>query len=243
MSPVMLEDRAVHEPVLGPYEIEEKRRWSTLFRLAGWSALISALLIPVILVVYASNPFPETVFGWFGLLQDHPFVGLVDLDLFLLVDNALLVAIALAVYVALRRTDPSLVLIGLGLWFLSIVMFIVVNPAFQMLSLSDSYASATTKAQRLATLGAGRAALATWEGSAFHVGYIAGSVAGILIAFVMIRSGMFGKAVAYTMIGGNALAFGLYIPEVGIAISAFSGLLIGVWYVLIIPKLFRLARS
>jgi hypothetical protein len=71
--------------------------WRTLYRAAGAAALITAVLIPIQIAVFIAYPFPDTVAGWFRLLQDDALAGLVDLDLLLVVDNVLLVVIALAV--------------------------------------------------------------------------------------------------------------------------------------------------
>jgi len=143
------------------------------------AALITAVLIPIQLAVFMAYPFPDTVTGWFTLLQDNPLAGLVDLDLLLVVDNVLLVVIALALYVALRRASPSLTTIATGLWLLAIAMFIAANPAVEMLALSDRFAAATTEAQRSMSVAAGQALLAGWEGTAFQVGYVVGQLAGI----------------------------------------------------------------
>jgi hypothetical protein len=67
--------------------------------------------------------------GWFRLLQDNPLAGLVDLDLLLVVDNVLLVVVALAVYVALRPVSPSVTTMATGLWLVAIAMFIASNHA------------------------------------------------------------------------------------------------------------------
>ena len=49
--------------------------WSPLYRTAGVAALITAVLVPVQLVVFMASPFPDTVAGWFQLLQDNPWPG------------------------------------------------------------------------------------------------------------------------------------------------------------------------
>jgi hypothetical protein len=85
--------------------------WRTLYRAAGVAALITAVLVPIQLAVFMAYPFPDTVTGWFELLQDNPVAGLVNLDLLLVVDNVLLVVIALALYVA-RRSGRTARLIG-----------------------------------------------------------------------------------------------------------------------------------
>ena len=214
--------------------------WSPLYRTAGVAALITAVLVPVQLAVFMAYPFPDTVAGWFQLLQDNPVAGLVNLDLLLVVDNVLLVVIALALYVALWPTSPSVTTMATGLWLLAIAMFIAANPAVEMLALSDQFAAATSEAQRSAAVAAGQALLAGWEGTAFQVGYVLGQVAGIMLGLVMLRSRDFGRAVPFTLIAGNLVGFGLYLPTVGVAISAFSGLVLWAWYLLLARKFLQL---
>jgi hypothetical protein len=217
--------------------------WRTLYRAAGAAALTTALLIPIQIAVFVAYPYPDTVAGWFRLLQDNPLAGLVDLDLLLVVDNVLLVVIALAVYVALRRASPSVTTMAAGLWLLAIVMVIAANPAVEMLALSDQFAAATTQAQQSTALAAGQALLAGWEGTAFQVGYVVGQLAGIMLGMVMLRGNRFGRAVPYTLILGNLIGFGYYLPTVGLAISAFSGVVLWAWYLLVARRFFQLGRS
>jgi hypothetical protein len=217
--------------------------WRTLYRAAGVAALTTAVLVPIQLAVFMAYPFPETVTGWFRLLQDNPLAGLVDLDLLLVVDNVLLVVIALALYVALRPTSPSVTTMATGLWLLAVVLFIASNPSLELLALSDRFAAATSQAQRSAAVAAGEALLAGWDGTAFQVGYVLGQLAGIMIGLVMLRSALFGRAVPYTLIAGNVVGFGLYLPTVGLTVSAFSGLVLWAWYLLVARRFFRLERG
>jgi hypothetical protein len=217
--------------------------WTTLYRAAAAAALITAVLIPIQIAIFIAYPFPDTVAGWFTLLQQDPLPGLVDLDLLLVVDNVLLVVIALALYVALREVSPSTTLIATGLWLLAIAMFITANPAIGLLSLSDQFAAATTEAQRSAALAAGQALLAGWDGTAFQVSYVVGQLAGIVVGVVMLRSSLFGRAVPLVLIVGNVLGFGYYLPRVGLVVSAFSGVVLWVWYLLVARVLYRLGRS
>jgi hypothetical protein len=66
-------------------------------------------------------------------------------------------------------------------------------------------------------------------------------LAGIMIGLVMLHSHRFGRAIPSTLIVGNVVGFGLYLPSVGVAISAFSGLVLRAWYLLIARKSLRLA--
>ena len=87
---------------------------------------------------------------------------------------------------------------------------------------------------------AGQALLAGWEGTAFHVGYVLGQLAGILVGLVMVKSRQFGRAIPSTLIVGNVIGFGLYLPAVGVAISAFSGLVLWGSYLLLARKFLQL---
>jgi hypothetical protein len=100
------------------------------------------VLIPIQIAVFIAYPYPGTVAGWYMLLQDKPLAGLVDLDLVVVVDNVLLVVIAIAIYVALTQISPSVTAIATGLWLIAIGMFIASNPAVQMLKLSQRFAAA-----------------------------------------------------------------------------------------------------
>ena len=64
-------------------------------------------------------------------------IGLINLDLLLVADNVLLIPILLALYVALRRASESLMAIATAFGLVGIVLFIVSNPAIEMLFLSN----------------------------------------------------------------------------------------------------------
>jgi hypothetical protein len=230
---------------MGPVPDAESTRsgWRTLYQLGGAAALISAVFIPIQVMVFVSWPPPTTVSGWFRLFQSNPLAALIDLDLLLVVDNVLLVVVLLALYVLLRQTSEAVMAIATALGLLGIALFITSNPAFEMLSLSDQYAGAATDAQRSMFLAAGEAMLATWQGTAFQVAYLLGSVAGIAIGVVMLRGGIFGRLTASMAILGNAVGLGLYAPKIGVYIAVFSVVFLEVWYVLVARRLWQLGRG
>jgi hypothetical protein len=214
-----------------------------LYRLAGIAALIAVVLVPIQVGVFAAVPYPETTEGWLDLLRDNPIVGLVDLDALLVVDNVLLIPVALAVYMTIRRDEQATVTIATAGWLLSIVLMIASNPAVEMLSLADRFQAASTVTERTAIVGGAEAVLATWDGTAFQVAYIVGQLAGIAIGLVMLRGTAFGRAVPLTMIAGDAIGFGYYLPKVGLAISALSGIVLWAWYFLVGRRLLQLAKE
>jgi hypothetical protein len=217
--------------------------WEWLYKAGGAAALLSVVFFPIQIIVFLVSPPPDTIIGWFNLFQTNKLIGLLDLDLLLIVDQALAILIFLALYIALRRVNESFMAIGIAFGLISAALFIASNPAFAMLSLSDQYAAAATDAQRTVFLAAGQAMLATWQGSAFQVSYLLGSVAPILISAVMLRSKLFSKATAYLGILANVIALGLYVPKIGVYISVFSVVFLWVWYILIARRLFQLGQT
>jgi hypothetical protein len=148
-----------------------------------------------------------------------------------------------ALYVALRRASESLMAVATALYFVAIAAYFASNTAFEMLSLSDQYAAATTYSQRSVYLAAGQAMLATFEGTAFQVSYVLASVAGIMIGAVMLRSDIFGRVAAYALIVGDVIGLGLYVPTIGIFLSVISVPVLWVWYVLIARRLIQLGSG
>src|SRR5215207_3254879 len=94
--------------------------WKPLYRVGGAAALITAVLIPIHVIVFIVWPPPleGTVIDWFTLFQDNWLLGLLSMDLLLMADYVLLVPIVLALYVVLRRASEYLMAIGTALFFL-----------------------------------------------------------------------------------------------------------------------------
>jgi hypothetical protein len=218
-------------------------QWSALYKIAGAAAVISAVLIPIQVLVFIVWPPPSSVVGWFELLQTSPLVGLIDLDLLLVIDNLLLVPIYLALYFVLRRTSESTMLLVAVLGLLVSAMIVASNPAFGMLILSNRYAAGASAGVWSMALGAGQVLLASWEGTAFQVAYFLGATVGIAVGIVMLRSGLFSRLTAYMAILGNAVAFGYYLPAIGIYLSVFSVLFLEIWYILVACSLFQLGSG
>jgi len=215
----------------------------SLYKFGGAAALITAVIMPIQIIVYIAFPPPNTAMDFFTLFQNNSFLGLLALDLLLIVDQVLYVPIILALYATLRRANESFMAIALILGIVGIAAYFASNTAFNMLSLSDQYAAATTDAQRSMLLAAGQAMLAIYNGTAFQLSYVFQAVAGIIISAVMLWSNIFSRVTAYVGILGGIIAFGLFVPKIGIFISIFSILFYEIWYILIARKLLQLWRS
>jgi len=218
--------------------------WRTLYMAGGIAAVTVLVLVAVQMPVFFSRPFPSTVSEWFDLFRASPLVGLINMDVLMLVDNALLAVVFLALYAALRPASPSWMAMAVVLALVSITTYLASNTAFQMLSLSERYANAATEAEKLSALAAGEAMIATWQGSAFNASYVLSAVSILITAAVMLRSRVFSRWTGYV-----GLAFGTLslVPasagRIGLAFSLLSLIPMAVWLVLIAWRLRRLGRG
>jgi len=222
-------------------------RWRGLYLAGAVGATITVLLIPIQMVVFIGWPPPidGTVTGWFALFGDNPLLGLLDQDLLIMVEQALLIAIVPALYVTLHRDSESLMALAAISWLMGATLFIASNTAFEMLSLSSGYAAAATDLQRASYLAAGQGMLASYfdQGTAFNVGYLLSSVAGVTVGVAMLRSAVFGRVAAWAVIGGSAVGLGLFVPGIGIGLALASVLILWAWYASIARTFLRLRRG
>lgn len=218
--------------------------WRRLYRISAVCAVVTACLIPIQVTVFAVWPPPSTAkpAQWFALFEQNRLLGLLSLDGLFLVDYVLLVPILLALFVALRRVDLSTVTLAVGAFFVAVAVYLTTNPAIQMLQLSTRYADAGA-AEKATLLGGAQALLAGYTGTAFQVSYVLGSLSGILIGVVMLRSTDFGRLTGWLAIVGNAVGFALYLPAVGVILATVSGVVLWAWYIALARDLFRLPRS
>lgn len=227
----------VHERVSVPPEAQ-------LYRVGGFAAAAAAVLTLISVGAFAAAPPPEYDEGarvWFEHLQDNRLLGWLSLDLpFMLVTIALIPAM-LAVVAALRHVRPAPVALGAVLYLIAVATFLGTNTSAEMMALSERYAAATGEAQRISLLGGGEALLASFNGAAFHANYILGQIAGVILGFAMLGSGVFRRRLAYLMIGGNLFGFLLYVPRIGIALSAASGVILWFWMVGVSRRLLQLS--
>jgi hypothetical protein len=221
---------------------QDESRWQWLYRLGGLAALITAIFIPLQVVVFMAWPPPTTAQGYFAVFQSNPLIGLLNLDLLLLIDQILGVVILVALYIALRRTSETAMALALALGLLAAAAYVASNTGINLLLLSKQYAAASTAAQRVMYLSAGESMLAIYNGTAFHVSYILGAVVGTLSGVVMWRSEVFSRATASMAILANVISLGLYVPVVGLYISIFSVLFLEIFYILVARRFWQMGR-
>lgn len=218
--------------------------WKPLYRVGGTVALTIVGIMVIQIIVFIAWPPPSTVIDYFTLFHKNALLGLLSLDLLYIVNNALLVLIYLALYAALRRASPSFMAIALALGLVGIAAYFASNTAFEMLSLSNQYAAATTDAQRSQLLAAGQAMLAIYQGTAFNVYYVLNAVATLIIAVVMLRSTLFSKVTASVgLVTGVLMVIPSTVGTIGLYFALMSLVPFAIWCILIARRLFQLAQG
>lgn len=223
----------------------EVSAWDGLCRIGGVSAfllIVYCLATMVQLIVLGGQP--TTAAEAFRLLQENRLIGLLRLDLPTVLVLPLYYLVFLGLFAALRGTDLANAIISTALAFVGVTLIVATPTALPMVALSEKYASATTEAARAQVLAAGETILATdiWHGTGAFVGGILLQTGAVLISVVMLRSSVFGKAVAYIGIVAHGLDLGHIIlghlvPMAGVVLMAIAGPLYPVWFYLVGRKL------
>jgi hypothetical protein len=221
-------------------------RWRGLYAAAGAGAILTALFIPLQVVVFIAWPPPtsHSLAAWFDLFNGNPLLGLVSLDLLMMVEQVMLIPVVLAVWLLAHRSSESSALLGAAFWLAGGLLILTSNTAFEMLSLSHGYAAAPASEQ-VTYLAAAQGMLASyWDmGTSFVFGYVLASAGGILVGVAMIRARLFGRAAGWLLVVANIIGLGIFVPGVGVLLALGSVLILWFWYLRAGWSLARLARS
>jgi Domain of unknown function (DUF4386) len=158
--------------------------------------MIIAILLLGESVVYAVLPNRSTPIEFLALFRDNWLIGLLSFDLLGMISYLLFIPMILSLYVVLRRTNESIMIVGTVLFLVGIAVFFSTNTAFPMLSLSSQYEAAGTEAERAILLAACQTMITLFKVNAFMVSYVIVSAAWLLIAAVMLQSKLFSRLAA-----------------------------------------------
>jgi len=226
--------------------------YQQLYRIGSIAAFVAAAAILGEVVVLAIAPPPETLHDWFVLLQSASLLGLLDLWGLEIPMYLAFIPVFLALAMALKKAQPSLILLALTVALLGTGIFLATNDPFAMLALSKQYAAATSAAEKSTLLAAGQALLVHTNQRAvggFNMALFLVSIAGLLMASTMRQSAAFGGATALVGILAHALSLADFFrqaltasPIVALLIIVPNALLLVTWYILVGRKLAQLGR-
>ena len=195
--------------VAGGTLLADVRQWSGLVLTGAWAALASVAMIVLQVVIFMVWPPPDTAQGMFELLVQNPLLGLIALDALYVVSNLLAYLLYFALAVVLWRVSRSAVVLALAFGVLGMAAYMASPRPVEMLQLAHSYAAADT-AGREALLGVGDGMLAMWKGTAFDVYYFFNLVTLLVLALLLYRSRVLGRA---TAVWGLAAAVLMAVPS------------------------------
>jgi hypothetical protein len=233
--------------------------WKSLYRVAGFAALLAVLvaltdIVLTFLPAGAEQPGTMTAVDWFELFHSNWFFGLRNLGLFPnILTLVLLIPVFLALYAAHRHVAPASAMLCVILSFIGTSIYLSNNAAFPMLTLSSKYSAATSDAERILLAAAGEAILAHGEDftPGVFTGFLFGEAAIIAISVVMLRYGVFTRTTAYAgILGGLFLTvftvWATFVPvlfEVSMLLAMIGGLSSIAWDILTARTLFQLSNS
>lgn len=213
------------------------------------AALIIVAFIFIQVVVFIVLPPPgfqpttENVIGWFTLFHNNWLAAFIDMDLLLIIDYILMTLVFLGLWLALRHTTIAAATIALIFELISVTTYFASSTAFEMFSLSRQYAAAINDNDKISILGAGKAMLATWQGTAFNVSYILGAVALIIISIAILRYWVFSKAIGVSgLTAGILMAMPPSVGMIGLIFSFLSLIPTVAWLILVARELFHLSK-
>jgi len=230
-------------------EIDPK--WKSIYKIGGMSAIILlaySLVTMVFMFVFGGQP--ETAQEGFAMLQENRLVGLLRLDVLTIFAMPLYYLLILGLYIALKRTQPVLAIIGALLGWAGVTLLLATPSAFSFLSISDKFAMATGEAQKTQFLAAGEALLVSdlWHSSGARMGGLLMQTALLLLSIAMLQSKIFSNATAWVGVATHGLDLlhilvGFIIPAVGAALMFVAGPMYLIWFPLLGRDFFRLARN
>jgi hypothetical protein len=220
-------------------------RWKDLYRWGGIAAAagLAAIFLGVAAyIIWPYSPNSASTEAVYAQVLTDRMGALMSLDLLYLVGNVFSIPLILALYVALKKVNESYALIAVVCGIMSLVLLLSARPIVEVVMFADRYGAAATDAERSILLAAGEPLLALFTGTSYYVSYFLGTLSLLIYAFLMLEGKIFSKATAWVGIVTNIVAFGLFIPVVGMPLVFLSLAGLVTWNVQLARRFFQLAR-
>ncbi len=235
-----------------------EQQWKNIYTFGAVTALvviISTIFDIIIGTVTGGDlsAVPHTAIEKFAQFQDNWLLGLYNLDMLNYFTTILMVPTYFALCAAHRRASLAYTLLAMVIYFIGAAAFITNNAALPILELSSKYAAATTEGQKILIAAAGEAMVARGaHGSpGAFAGYFLPAAGSLVMAFGMLKGGVFSRPTGYVGISGGLLilvyvilvTFVPAIKNIAVMVAAPGGLLVLTWMIMFTIRLFRLGRS
>lgn len=203
-------------------------RWTGLYTAATYLAWLMLAIIPLQIVIFIMSPPPSSVVGFYELYQQDWLLGLLSLDFLYIINNVIMVIIYAALYINLTPKSPQTSFVALVLGLVGLSAYFASNPAFEFLSLSGKYVTASP-AQAGGLVAAGEALLAGYTGTAFDVYYVVNAIVLLLFAVAILKNDQYPRQAGWWGIAAGIL---MVVPSsAGMVGMVFSLLSLVPWIV------------
>lgn len=248
-DPANIQEAALKD-ASGAENVAPQASFATLFRLGAFAAVatIAVTVVQIVLgVAWPPPDFAPTASAATRILemaQAQPVLTFLKLDGLMILDYVLLVVVFLALYAALRRQNPSLMMLGTVLALVGITLYFTTNPAATMLVLAGHYDATGSALQDAGIVSAGQSALLDFQGTAFLVHYLLMGVAGMIVSAAMLRSGTFSRVTAIAgLMQGAMMMVPVTFGTIGLIFAVGSLVPFVVWFALIALRLRELSSA
>jgi hypothetical protein len=214
-------------------------------RILAVLTIILFAIIPFQAAIYFIFPPPTTVIQYFSLFQKNIFLGFLDLDLSLTVDNLLFVLIYVGLYFLLKESNRLIVTIGLIFAIVSVTLYVISREAlFSMLTLSNQYSIAASETERTTLTIIGQTMLTIYKGTCFNISYLLGGVNIILFSIAMLKSNIFNKVAGWL---GLIMGILMLVPptagKLGFILSFLSIIPLMPWLIIMSIRFFKISKK
>ena len=223
--------------------------FATIFVLAG-------ILLDIVIGTITGGDItslPKTAIERFNQLDQNPLMGLYNMDFLNAIIQLVFIPAYFALFAAHKNTSVKWeAKLAFIIFLAGTTLLVTGNTSLTMLDLSNRFASADSESQKMLYAAAGEAMLARGAHGSLSVliGFLLPNIAGILMSFVMIKGGIFGKKASYAgLIGSFLMVIYLLLlpfpPGVDSMATAFAmpgGFLLIIWIISFMISLFRLGK-
>jgi len=176
-------------------------------------------------------------------LARDPFGALVSLDVLMLAIAPVNMLVFISLFAALYRTNTALAVTALACGVLAFACLVVCRPVAELFALSRSYASAISDSEKKGIAFVAEGLLAYFKGTGWFIQTVLYPIAGIIFAILMRRSPAFSKADSAVGVIISALAFGFFIPKLGMLLLFANTIGSIPWYIMVGRRLAIMSKN
>ena len=209
-------------------------------KITKWMIICMILIIPIQVIIFMVIPMPEDGLGFLTMMRDHPFLGLLHMDLLYIINNTFLLFFYYALYITLKGKHTSLLNIALITGIVGAIIYYTTNRSVEMLLLSQKYFNTSDQARRLIYVGISESYLDIWKGTGFNTYYFLSAISLILFSVVMIKTDVYSKKTGVIgLISGLLMTIPSGFDMIGLLMSLLSLVPRVIFSILVVKRLHK----